>query len=247
MFDLIVTYRLDSEIYRGYGSFIDKNTKKNRYYHDDEIYKSYLDNKNVSLTKYGITELSNRKKDIAWMVSHCITYSKREDYVDEMKKFKYLQIDIYGKCGNLSQPSREKGWMPAYKMLAEQYKFYLSFENAKCTEYITEKFFSALYSGMIPVAMGGMSKKDYEKIAPTHSFIHVDDFSSPDHLMKFLYRLSKDTNQYNSYYWWKSYYDIGVYNYDNEIKCQLCDVLNSNEKIVPQKYENFPAYWNVCR
>ena len=100
---------------------------------------------------------------------------------------------------------------------------------------------------MTPVAMGGISRKDYEKIAPPHSFIHVDDFSSPRHLMKFLYKLSKDTNEYNSYYWWKSYYDIGVYNYDNEIKCQLCDVLNSDEKIVPQKYENFPAYWNVCR
>ena len=63
---------------------------------------------------------------------------------------------------------------------------------------------------MIPVAMGGMSRKDYEKIAPSHSFIHVDDFSSPDDLMKFLHKLSKDAKEYNSYYWWKSYYDIGV-------------------------------------
>ena len=68
------------------------------YYHDEEFHKYYVDNKNVSLTKYGITELSSRKKDIAWMVSHCITHSKREDYVNEMKKFKHLQIDIYGQC-----------------------------------------------------------------------------------------------------------------------------------------------------
>ena len=48
MFDLIVTYRLDSEIYRGYGSFIDKNTKKNRYYHDDEFYKYYRDHEYIN-------------------------------------------------------------------------------------------------------------------------------------------------------------------------------------------------------
>ena len=61
------------------------------YYHDEVFHKYYamhVDDKNVSsLTKYGITELSSRKKDIAWMVSHCITHSKREDYVNEMKKF----------------------------------------------------------------------------------------------------------------------------------------------------------------
>ena len=76
-------------------------------YYYDKFHK-YVD-KNVSLTKYGITELSSRKKDIAWMVSHCITHSKREEYVNEMEKFKLLQVDIYGECGNLSQPSRAKG------------------------------------------------------------------------------------------------------------------------------------------
>ena len=201
----------------------------------------------MSLTKHGITELSQRTKDIAWMVSHCKTNSKREDYVSEMQKFDQLQVDIYGKCGNLSQPSKTEGLEAAYKMLAKQYKFYLSFENSICSEYITEKFFTPLMVGMIPVAMGGISRKDYEKIAPLHSFIHVDDFSSPDELMKFLHKLSKDAKEYNSYYWWKSYYNVGIYVYDGEIKCRLCDVLNSNVTIVPQKYENFSAYWDVCR
>ena len=124
------------------------------------------------------------------MVSHCKTNSKREDYVNEMQKFDQLQIDIYGKCGNLSQPSRRmEGWEAAYKRLAKQYKFYLSFENSICSEYITEKFFAPLKVGMIPVAMGGMSRKDYEKIAPSHSFIHVEDFSSPNDLMKLSYSM----------------------------------------------------------
>ena len=63
---------------------------------------------------------------------------------------------------------------------------------------------------MLPVVMGGLSKQDYEKIAPPHSFIHVDDFSSPKHLMQFLEELSKDPKEYNTYFWWKSYYDPNI-------------------------------------
>ena len=38
------------------------------------------------------------------MVSHCETESKREDYV--MQLGKYIEVDIYGKCG---LPKCEKG------------------------------------------------------------------------------------------------------------------------------------------
>ena len=96
------------------------------------------------------------------------------------------------------------------------------------------------------IALGGLSKQDYEKIAPPHSFIHVDDFSSALDLMKFLHQLSKNPEEYNSYFWWKSYYDVSPY-YTNA-KCQLCNYLNSEKDITPtQKYSNFTAYWNKCR
>ena len=132
-----------------------------------------------------------------------------------MKKHSNLQIDIIGNCGFKSpelpsRAERERGSIKAYPILAQNYKFYLSFENAKCFEYITEKFFTALQVGMLPVVMGGLSKQDYEKIAPPHSFIHVDDFSSPKHLMQFLEKLSKDPKEYNTYFWWKSYYDPNI-------------------------------------
>ncbi len=32
--------------------------------------------------------------------------------------------------------------------LLKQYKFYLSFENQNCEDYVSEKFFRAIYSGM---------------------------------------------------------------------------------------------------
>ena len=255
-FDLTITYRLDSDIYLGYGSFMNKTTNqkiKPNYFLD------YDENHVVgNLTEFGLTELVGRTKDIAWLVSHCNTTIKREDYVKELKKYKGLQIDIYGGCGNKSLPIPKQwdgGWEVGYPVLGKNYKFYLAFENTKCLDYITEKFFNALKSGMIPVVMGGLSKKDYETIAPPHSYIHVDDFPSPRDLMQKLYEISKDPLQYNSYFWWKSYYNAVVL-YDNQYSdpelqswriqgCQLCDVLNS-EHITRNNYNDFTSFWYKC-
>ena len=100
--------------------------------------------------------------------------------------------------------------------------------------------------GLLPVVMGGLSRQDYEKIAPPHSFIHVDDFSSPKHLMQFLEKLSKDPKEYNSYFWWKSYYDLyTITEMTEKSKCQLCDVLENYTS--SKKYSDFSAYWIKCR
>ena len=70
-----------------------------------------------------------------------------------MKKYKGLQIDVLGKCGGRNQnskiPNRAIGWEAAYQILAKQYKFYLSFENTICYEYITEKLFTAMKAGIV--------------------------------------------------------------------------------------------------
>lgn len=52
----------------------------------------------------------------------------------------YIDVDIYGKCGNLTC-SHEND---CFDDLAEDYKFYLAFENALCPDYVTEKFFRTL-------------------------------------------------------------------------------------------------------
>ena len=50
------------------------------------------------------------------------------------------------------------------------YKFYLSFENSLCVDYITEKFWKVLAYDVVPVVMGD---GNYSRDAPPKSFINV--------------------------------------------------------------------------
>ena len=78
------------------------------------------------------------KKNIAyWVASHCPTDNKRENYVKSMQKF--INVDVYGKCGNLTCPY-QKQRNPCEDDLALKYYFYLAFENSNCVDYISEKF-----------------------------------------------------------------------------------------------------------
>jgi hypothetical protein len=65
-----------------------------------------------------------------------------------------LKIDIYGKCGDLKVPKKhENDTQDSGYLIVKKYKFYLSFENSLCTEYITEKFFNAMEYGAIPIGI----------------------------------------------------------------------------------------------
>ena len=61
-------------------------------------------------------------------------------------------------------------------MLERDYKFYLSFENSICRDYVTEKFYNPLLYSTVPVVYGGA---DYDSIgAPFNSYIDVRNFTS---------------------------------------------------------------------
>lgn len=55
---------------------------------------------------------------------------------------KLIPVDVYGKCGKLKCQRSE--WRKCKEMLDRDYKFYLSFENSLCLDYVTEKFYDKL-------------------------------------------------------------------------------------------------------
>ena len=145
--------------------------------------------------------LANKTKMAVWPVSHCKTLSQREDYVKELSK--YIEVDIFGGCGKYKCPRGSSH--TCLEKWERSYKFFLSFENIFCDDYITEKLFKTLEHEIIPVVLGG---GNYTRDAPPHSVINILDFSSPKALADYLIELGKDEERYYSYFRWKSGYEM---------------------------------------
>ena len=92
---------------------------------------------------------------------------------------RHLGVDVYGK-GSCSDPGmaceRSKD-DKCLRMLSTSYKFYLSFENSLCADYITEKFFKVLEYNVIPVVINGVNMT---KFAPPNSYIDLKDFKNKE-------------------------------------------------------------------
>ena len=54
---------------------------------------------------------------------------------------KYMDFDVYGKCGNFSCPRTNRN---CFQEKGKDYFFYFAFENSLCKDYITEKTFDRL-------------------------------------------------------------------------------------------------------
>ncbi|CAK8679732.1 unnamed protein product [Clavelina lepadiformis] len=174
--------------------------------------------------------LAKKKRAALWVVSNCEgTHGAkmRKDYSDALVEAG-LPVDRYGRCFNNKN---------VYNKLSaddlDTYKFYLSFENAQyCKDYMTEKFWhNSIASGRVPVVWGP-SKEDVERLAPTGSFIHTDDFKSPADLAKYLLYLDSNDTAYREYFEWVEYPDEKTLElaqtYDLIFPRRLCKMMLSN-------------------
>lgn len=137
---------------------------------------------------------------VVYLQRDCDPPSDRDRYVKELMK--YIAIDSYGPClNNKKIPSNIDGFHKLsddeyYHFLA-RYKFHLSFENAICKDYMTEKLFRPLEIGVVPVYMG--SSHAHQFMPNNHSAIFVNNFKNPKELAKFLLELDKNDSKYNEY------------------------------------------------
>ena len=122
-------------------------------------------------------------------------------------------------------------------LVEKKYKFYLSFENAFCDDYVTEKFWRILGLQVIPVVLGGAN---YSEIAPKKSFINVNDFQSPAELAKYLLYLDANVTAYAEYFEWKKYFDR--FEASPKVFCNLCEALN-DEQLKEKVYSDFKHWW----
>ncbi|XP_064488960.1 3-galactosyl-N-acetylglucosaminide 4-alpha-L-fucosyltransferase FUT3-like [Ornithodoros turicata] len=230
IFNLSMTYRSDSDIPVPYGRTVRLSPEE----------------------KGAVGQLRNfaaqKARLVAILGSNCGGTNRRWDYVHELEK--YIQVDIYGGCGN-------KAVCPGHFTrdcdVMKEYKFYLSFENSNCREYITEKlWWNAYEKEVVPVVMGG-SKSDYEKLCPPKSFIHVEDFESPRDLAAYLKALDADDVAYNAFFQWKKEYRVlnehGYFGSPSLHLCRICEKLNAPNRL-PKVYSELDSFWNAkedCR
>ncbi|OWF34960.1 Glycoprotein 3-alpha-L-fucosyltransferase A [Mizuhopecten yessoensis] len=200
LFNWTMSYRRDADIRHSYGDFRTKQRQAGL------------------STVPADSFISNLFNPVGWFVSHCATSSKRESYVKQLAK--YVNIDIYGACGKLVCGFK-------FKECLDRYKFYLSFENAICRDYITEKVFNIyqVASNTIPVVRG--FKGQAAMFLPPGSYISTDEFSSAEELSKLLLQLSTNITSFQSYFRWKHFYES--YSYDPNPFCTLCRKLHQSE------------------
>ncbi|CAH1723483.1 unnamed protein product [Aphis gossypii] len=238
-----IFFFLQSAYYAGFNIGNDLINWTATYRHDSDIVIPYARwayfNPSVTQVKQLNRNYSlNKTKQVTMIVSNCNTDNKRLLYAKELGK--YISVDIYGDCEGLKNTKFDN----FLQILEQDYKFYLAFENSNCIDYVTEKFFiDGLKYNVLPVVMGGR-REDYERIAPRHSYVHVDDYESPEQLADYLRRLDADDELYNEYFRWKG---TGEF-IDTKFFCRLCAMLHDDDAPI-KSYRNLDHWWRgpgVC-
>ncbi|KAJ8019534.1 Glycoprotein 3-alpha-L-fucosyltransferase A [Holothuria leucospilota] len=135
---------------------------------------------------------------IAWMASNCAVSSwSRMKFVRNLERL--IQVDTYGRCGKLNCPRNE---LKCDEILSS-HKFYLALENSECQDYITEKFWKNAFTHHLVPIVYGTTRKDYEKVAPPNSFVHLSDFRNMKSLVDYIKYLDKNDTAYNEYFEWR--------------------------------------------
>ena len=136
-----------------------------------------------------------------------------------------------GKCGPLKQTGEN------CTDLLIRSKFFLSFENSLCDEYVTEKLWLPILNGVVPIVMGAYN---YSRILPRNSYIDVKDFKTVEDLGKHLLKVNSDDKLYNDYFAWKRTHKYVAY---PPPQCALCEYMNQNTGKV-KTYTNLDRFWN---
>ncbi|KAI0229129.1 Alpha-(1,3)-fucosyltransferase C [Lamellibrachia satsuma] len=143
---------------------------------------------------------AGKKYLVAWFVSHCRTASRRETYAEALQE--HVNVHRYG-CGGGHKCPKGNVARCYGRLLNDDYKFYLSFENSLCRDYMTEKLWRILQINTVPIILGYANNTD---LLPVHSYIDVRDFASPRHLADHLKLLDANDTLYNEYFRWREAY-----------------------------------------
>ena len=211
LFNWTMTYKFSSDIRESY-FFIVPGKFKNGY----DSNKNYLE---------------NRTKTAIVFISNCIR--PRLDAVRKLTK--YIDVDIYGKCGKSCKPN-------CFSSL-RKYKFYLAFENSVCEDYITEKTYrNALKNEIVPVIISGANLSNPE-VVPPNSFINGLDFKRAVYLANYLKKIGNNSQLYNKFFKWRDEWTI-IDGGTHRIPCDVCNKLYEPNQCI-KVYDDIEQWYSV--
>eukprot|EP00890_Picochlorum_soloecismus_P006373 jgi/Picsp_1/6737/NSC_04078-R1_alpha fucosyltransferase len=145
----------------------------------------------------------SRRKDalVAAFISNCQAKNDREAYM--AKLMEAIPFHSYGACHqNIEEPQKAKLSKAESKAaLAQQYYFVFAPENSDRHSYVTEKVYSILASGSVPIYYGA---DNIDRFIPHPSaIIKARDFESPEALAKYLIKVASNEKEYAKFFEWK--------------------------------------------
>ena len=221
-FNWTMTYRRDSDIINRnpFGSIVSKSSLRTSYGH--------LPSESV-----WINSKFNRKKRLIAFIKTSACQQRPDEsshIVSELRK--HISVDVYDKCKRKTCGDETQ----CNEMLRRDYKFVLVLESSLCTDYVSERLYSALQSGAVPVVYG---QADYDAYAPANSYINAADFRTVKKLTEFLLMLESNEGLYNKYLSWSR--DYAVDRYPKIGWCRLCDMVNT--QVAHQFYADINKWW----
>ncbi|XP_075260143.1 alpha-(1,3)-fucosyltransferase 4-like isoform X2 [Convolutriloba macropyga] len=178
---------------------------------------------------------NKRSKDFCWFITQCDPFSIiRTKMVQALIEILPSKVHLWGHAadycvnnstkhpnvvnhGPTGERLSEMSHLYVPQMLLRDCKFYFAFDNSNCTDFVSQRFISAIVAGAIPIVWG--RRDTYNEMLPG-SFIHLSDFSSLSQLSKYLESLLKDEKKLNKYQEWRQFYiyeQTGI-----EVACKLC-------------------------
>lgn len=164
--------------------------------------------------------------ELAAFVSNCVGW--RLEYMRELRK--YVTLDSYGACAHNNDTCAKSGKRKCDKVVrAGAYKFVFAFENSEESHYVTEKVYTGLRSGAIPIYKG--APEILQHVPGAHSIILADSFSGPAELGKHLQSLLKDERAYEAHHQW----DLKAFAASEAMaqcpwQCRLCEWLAAKQQ-----------------
>ncbi|KAM9497170.1 4-galactosyl-N-acetylglucosaminide 3-alpha-L-fucosyltransferase 9-like [Clarias gariepinus] len=173
-------------------------------------------------------EIPPKDKIVCWIVSNWNPNFRRVKYFNELSQ--HIKVEAYGRAFNRYVSDDD------YNKILPSCKFYLAFENSIYQDYFSDKLFDPMKVGTIPVVIGP-PRENYEEFIPADSFIHVDDFESPQKLAEHLTFLDQNQEKYEQYFNWRKLFIVEGSFFGLEHACRSCNYIRN--------YQGYRVFKNI--